>query len=279
MTTNPHLEHFKNYLISQRYSPNTIKTYTDALGVFFHYHSNKVPEQLGISEIIEFNTGYILRKNLSASYQNQVINAIKLFYRNRFNRVMDLNNIQRPRREKRLPNVLSKQEVKAILEAPTNLKHRAMLSLIYACGLRRSELLNLTLKDVLSDRNLLYIRQSKGKKDRVVPISHKTIEMLRDYYKAFKPKTWLFEGQYAGYHYSERSLQLVLKQALQKAGNQKPVSLHWLRHSYATHLLESGTDLRYIQELLGHSSSKTTEIYTHVTTKSLQQIRSPFDDL
>jgi integrase/recombinase XerD len=266
-------------LKSQRYSPNTIKTYTDALGVFFQFHSNKAPEQLEIEDIIHFNTGYILRKNLSASYQNQVINAIKLFYRNRFNRVMDLNNIQRPRREKRLPNVLSKQEVKAILEAPTNLKHRVMLSLIYACGLRRSELLNLTLKDVLSDRNLLFIRQSKGKKDRVVPISDKIIEMLREYFKACRPKTWLFEGQYAGYQYSERSLQLVLKQALQKTGNQKPVSLHWLRHSYATHLLESGTDLRYIQELLGHSSSKTTEIYTHVTTKSLQQIRSPFDDL
>ena len=279
MNINSHLAHFKNYLKSQRYSPNTIKTYTDALGVFFQFHSNKAAEQLEIADIIDFNTGYILRKNLSASYQNQVINAIKLFYRNRFNRVMDLNNIQRPRREKRLPNVLSKQEIKAILEAPTNLKHRAMLSLIYACGLRRSELLNLSLSDVHSDRNLLFIRQSKGKKDRVVPISNKTIEMLRDYYKAFKPKTWLFEGQYAGYQYSERSLQLVLKQALQKAGNQKPVSLHWLRHSYATHLLESGTDLRYIQELLGHSSSKTTEIYTHVTTKSLQQIRSPFDDL
>ena len=279
MTINTHLEHFKNYLKSQRYSPNTIKTYTDALGVFFQFHSNKEPEQLGITEIINFNTGYILRKNLSASYQNQVINAIKLFYRNRFNRFMNLDNIQRPRREKRLPNVLSKQEIKAIIEAPTNLKHRAMLSLTYACGLRRSELLNLTLKDVLSDRNLLFIRQSKGKKDRVVPISDKIIEMLRTYYKAHKPKTWLFEGQYAGYQYSERSLQLVLKQALQKAGNQKPVSLHWLRHSYATHLLESGTDLRYIQELLGHSSSKTTEIYTHVTTKSLQQIRSPFDDL
>jgi integrase/recombinase XerD len=135
------------------------------------------------------------------------------------------------------------------------------------------------LKDVLSDRNLLFIRQSKGKKDRVVPISDKIIEMLRTYYKAHKPKTWLFEGQNTGEQYSERSLQLVLKQALKKAGNQKPVSLHWLRHSYATHLLESGTDLRYIQELLGHSSSKTTEIYTHVTTKSLQQIRSPFDDL
>jgi integrase/recombinase XerD len=279
MNINAHLAHFKNYLKSQRYSPNTIKTYTEALGVFSQFHSNKAPEKLEIEDIIHFNTGYILRKNLSASYQNQVINAIKLFYRNRFKRFMNLDNIQRPRREKRLPNVLSKQEIKAILEAPTNLKHRALLSLIYACGLRRSEVLNLTLKDVLSDRNLLFIRQSKGKKDRVVPISHKIIEMLRDYYKAFKPKTWLFEGQYTGEQYSERSLQLVLKQALQKAGNKKPVSLHWLRHSYATHLLESGTDLRYIQELLGHSSSRTTEIYTHVSTQNLQQIRSPFDDL
>ena len=279
MSINSHLDHFKNYLISQRYSPNTIKTYTEALGVFFQFHSNKAAEQLEIADIIDFNTGYILRKNLSASYQNQVINAIKLFYRNRFNRVMDLNNIQRPRREKRLPNVLSKQEIKAILEAPTNLKHRAMLSLIYACGLRRSELLNLTLKDVLSDRNLLFIRQSKGKKDRVVPISNKIIEMLREYYKAYKPKTWLFEGQIPNTKYSEMSLAKVLKQALKKAGNQKPVSLHWLRHSYATHLLESGTDLRYIQELLGHASSRTTEIYTHVSTKNLQQIRSPFDDL
>jgi integrase/recombinase XerD len=279
MTINPHLEHFKNYLISQRYSPNTIKTYTDALGVFFQFHSNKDSEQLEIADIIHFNTGYILRKNLSASYQNQVINAIKLFYRNRFNRVMDLNNIQRPRREKRLPNVLSKQEIKAILEAPANLKHRAMLSLIYACGLRRSELLNLSLSDVHSDRNLLFIRQSKGKKDRVVPISNKIIEMLREYYKAYKPKTWLFEGQIPNTKYSEMSLAKVLKQALKKAGNQKPVSLHWLRHSYATHLLESGTDLRYIQELLGHASSRTTEIYTHVSTKNLQQIRSPFDDL
>jgi integrase/recombinase XerD len=279
MNINSHLAHFKNYLKSQRYSPNTIKTYTDALGVFFQFHSNKAAEQLEIADIIDFNTGYILRKNLSASYQNQVINAIKLFYRNRFNRVMDLNNIQRPRREKRLPNVLSKQEIKAILEAPTNLKHRAMLSLIYACGLRRSELLNLSLSDVHSDRNLLFIRQSKGKKDRVVPISNKIIEMLREYYKAYKPKTWLFEGQIPNTKYSEMSLAKVLKQALKKAGNQKPVSLHWLRHSYATHLLESGTDLRYIQELLGHASSRTTEIYTHVSTKNLQQIRSPFDDL
>ena len=279
MNINAHLAQFKNYLKSQRYSPNTIKTYTEALGVFFQFHSNKAPEKLEIEDIIHFNTGYILRKNLSASYQNQVINAIKLFYRNRFNRSMEVDYIQRPRREKRLPNVLSKSEVKAILASPTNLKHRAMLSLIYACGLRRGELLHLRLTDIHSDRHLLFIHQSKGKKDRMAPISQKVIDLLRDYYKAYKPRTWLFEGQSQGEPYSERSLQLVLKGAVKKAGNKKPISLHWLRHSYATHLLESGTDIRYIQELLGHSSSKTTEIYTHVCTKNLQRIRSPFDDL
>ena len=279
MNTQQHILSFKNYLNYRRYSQNTIKTYADALEVFFRFYKDQAPESLNIEDIINFNTSYILKKNLSASYQNQVINSIKLFYRNRFSRTMEVDFIQRPRREKRLPNVLSKNEVKSILEAPTNLKHRAMLSLIYACGLRRSELLNLTLKDILSDRNLLFIRQSKGKKDRVVPISIKLIEMLRDYYKAFKPKTWLFEGQEVGKKYSERSIQLVLNQAVEKAKIVKPVSLHWLRHSYATHLLESGTDLRYIQELLGHSSSRTTEIYTHVSTRNLQQIRSPFDDL
>jgi integrase/recombinase XerD len=279
MKTEQHLLAFKSYMHYRRYSPNTIKTYTETLEIFFRFFQNRALESLTIEDIIDFNNDYILKKNLSASYQNQVINAIKLFYRNRFNRAMEVDFIQRPRREKRLPNVLSKKEIKAILEAPTNLKHRAMISLIYACGLRRSELLNLTLKDIHSDRNLLFIRQSKGKKDRVVPISMKLIAMLRDYYKAFKPKTWLFEGQLAGEKYSERSIQLVLNQSVSKAKINKQVSLHWLRHSYATHLLESGTDLRYIQELLGHSSSKTTEIYTHVSTRNLQQIRSPFDDL
>jgi integrase/recombinase XerD len=279
MNTQQHLFSFKNYMNYRRYSQNTIKTYSDALDVFFRFFQNKTIESLTKEDLIQFNTEYILKKNLSSSYQNQVINAIKLFYRNRFNRSMEVDYIQRPRREKRLPNVLSKNEVKTILESPTNIKHRAMLSLIYACGLRRSELLNLTLKDILSDRNLLFIQQSKGKKDRVVPIGNKLIEMLRDYYKAFKPKTWLFEGQFPSTKYSEKSLENVLKQSLTKTKISKKVSLHWLRHSYATHLLENGTDLRYIQELLGHSSSRTTEIYTHVSTLNLQQIRSPFDDL
>jgi site-specific recombinase XerD len=154
-----------------------------------------------------------------------------------------------------------------------------MLSLIYACGLRRGELLNLKLIDIDSQRGMIRINQGKGGKDRLVPISEKVLELLREYYQYEKPKVYLFEGQHMGEKYNERSLQQVLKQALEKAKIKKPVTLHWLRHSYATHLLESGTDLRYIQELLGHNSSKTTEIYTHVSQKSLQKIRSPFDDL
>ena len=169
--------------------------------------------------------------------------------------------------------------MKAIISAPTNQKHKTMLSLIYSCGLRCGELLALQPHHIDSKRNIVLLKNSKGKKDRIVPLSPKILELLRDYYRVYKPKTFLFEGQKEGTPYDARSLQLILKQALKKTGITKPATLHWLRHSYATHLLESGTDLRYIQELLGHNSSKTTEIYTHVSTKSIQQIKSPFDDL
>lgn len=192
---------------------------------------------------------------------------------------MLVDKIHRPKRAKVLPNVLSKEEVKLILNAHSNIKHKMMLSLIYSCGLRCGELLALKPVDIDSNRNIVLLKNSKGKKDRIAPLSPKILEMLREYYKAYKPTTYLFEGVIPGEPYSDKSLQSVLKQALKKVGNTKPVSLHWLRHSFATHLLESGTDLRYIQELLGHSSSKTTEIYTHVSTKSIQQIKSPFDDL
>ncbi|KFC60290.1 tyrosine-type recombinase/integrase [Flavobacterium gilvum] len=154
-----------------------------------------------------------------------------------------------------------------------------MLSLIYSCGLRCGELLALRPIHIDSKRNIVLLKNSKGKKDRIATLSPKILEMLREYYILFKPTTYLFEGQTKGQPYDNRSLQQVLKQALKKTGIKKTATLHWLRHSYATHLLESGTDLRYIQELLGHNSSKTTEIYTHVSTKSIQQIKSPFDDL
>ena len=154
-----------------------------------------------------------------------------------------------------------------------------MLSLIYSCGLRCGELLRLKPENIASKRGLIIIKQAMGRKNRIVPLSPKVLVLLREYYNSYKPVNWLFEGQVIGNMYDERSLQLVLKQSVSKANIKKPVTLHWLRHSYATHLLEAGTDLRYIQELLGHSSSKTTEIYTHVSNKELQRIVSPFDTL
>jgi integrase/recombinase XerD len=235
--------------------------------------------EISNDDFILFNTQYILQRKLSSSYQNLVLNAIKLFFSIVKDKKLALEKLHRPRKEHKLPNVLTKEEVKQILEVYRNSKHKVMLSLIYSCGLRRSELLNLKPLDVDSKRGVLIIRQSKGMKDRIAPLSEKVVVMLRQYYMEYKPKVWLFEGQRPGEKYDERSLANVLKQALAKLKMKKPVSLHWLRHSYATHLLEAGTDLRYIQEILGHKSSKTTEIYTHVSTKSIQNIKSPFDDL
>ena len=274
-----HLHQFVRWLSSKRYSPNTIKTYSDALRLFLLYNQANDICELTNADVLDFNNDYILKKKLSASYQNQVTSAIKLYFRTIRKTKIEVDKIERPKKSKTLPNVLSKEEVKNILEAHANMKHKMMLSLIYSCGLRCSELLQLRPIDIDSKRNIVLIRQAKGKKDRITPLSFKILELLRVYYQLYKPKTYLFEGQEPGTIYSAKSLQSVLKQALEKCNIKKPVTLHWLRHSYATHLLESGTDLRYIQELLGHNSSRTTEIYTHVSTKSLQHIRSPFDDL
>ena len=273
------IEEFKHWMTHKRYSDSTIKTYLNGITVFLSFIQPKTSNEASNDDMIRFVNEYLIPNKLSYSYQNQIVNACKLFYSQIVHSTLQVEKLNRPRREHKLPNVLSKEEIKAILDAPRNIKHKMMLSLIYACGLRRGELLNLKPIDVDSKRGILIIRQSKGKKDRIVPISDKIITMLREYYIMYKPKIWLFEGQNPGDSYSETSLQEVLKQALTKAGIKKPVTLHWLRHSYATHLLEAGTDLRYIQELLGHKSSKTTEIYTHVSIKSIQKIKSPFDDL
>lgn len=269
---------FKSWMRSRRYSESTIDTYCEALILFLRFHSAKKIEEISNEDLIIFNNDYILKYNLSSSYQNQVVNGVKLFFRIQERINMEVDLIHRPKTQHLLPNVLSKEEVKAILDSPGNLKHRAMLSLIYSCGLRRSELLSLKPLDVDRLRKVLIIHQSKGRKDRITPLSEKIIRMIDEYQKSYPTKIWLFEGQSGG-KYSEQSLAKVLKQALLKAEISKPASLHWLRHSYATHLLENGTDLRFIQELLGHNSSKTTEIYTYVSTKSLQNIKSPFDDL
>ena len=273
------LKAFKAWMQSKRYAESTMKSYIHGVNIFLNFMHPKPILDIDNSDVIRFNTEYILSNKLSSAYQNHVVNGIKFFFKIIEKSGIDVLKLPRPRPEHRLPNVLSKEEVKALLEAIQNQKHRAMLSLIYGCGLRMGELLRLHPKDVDSNRNVLIISQSKGKKDRIVPLSEKLIEMLRAYFVAFRPATWLFEGQVAGEQYSERSLQMVMKMAVKKAKIHKPATLHWLRHSYATHLHESGTDIRFIQELLGHKSSRTTEIYTHVSTRSIQNIKSPFDSL
>ena len=186
--------------------------------------------------------------------------------------------IERPIKEKTLPIVLNVKEIGSLLNATENIKHKAILMLGYSAGLRVSELINVRLRDIDSKRMQVRIEQSKGKKDRYSLLSNRLLAVLREYFKIHKPKEWLFEG-IGGGQYSVRSIQEIMSAAVKKAGIKKKVTVHTLRHSFATHLLEQGTDLRYIQSLLGHESSKTTEIYTHITTKGFDQIVSPLDKL
>jgi integrase/recombinase XerD len=273
------IKQYIEWLKSMRYSEKTILSYTDAILVFFRFCSDKTPTEICNEDIVRFNHDFIIKNGYSVSYQNQSISAIKLFYRTIEKKEIIINEIERPRGSRRIPEILSQSEVENLIKSIVNLKQRAMLSLIYACGLRRSEVLNLRLTSVDSNRRLLIIKGAKGNKDRIAPLPLAMIEMLRKYYKDYKPRFWLFEGSKAGEKYTESSLQQVFRHAVKKAGIAKYITIHTLRHSYATHLLENGIDLRFIQEILGHKSSKTTEIYTHVTSKSIEKIKSPFDNL
>ena len=270
---------FKYWMKQRRYSDNTVKTYTDALHVFFRYYQAKPLHKIKNDDLVQFNNEYILANKFSASYQGQVINAIKLFYSTVQEKDLKPDKIERPKKSRILPKVMSKEEIGKIITGCPNLKHKAMLALVYACGLRRGELLQLKITDVDSKRHVLHILQAKGRKDRIAPLPANLLELLRSYYKKYKPKVYLFEGWQAGAPYTAASLQQVLKNNAARAGIKKNVSLHMLRHSYATHLLENGTDLRYIQKLLGHNSSRTTEIYTHVSNLALKKIQSPIEGL
>ncbi len=185
-------------------------------------------------------------------------------------------SIDRPRKEKKLPQVISKSEVMKILDNTNNLKHRCIVGLLYSAGLRRNELINLKLSDIDSNRMLIRIESGKGNKDRYSLLSNQILDDLRIYYKKWRPKKYIIEGQYGG-QYSGQSIAVIVTKAAKKAGIRIRVTPHMLRHSFATHLLEAGVDLRQIQVLLGHSSSKTTEIYTHVATSTFSSIKNPLD--
>ncbi|WP_027421126.1 site-specific tyrosine recombinase/integron integrase [Crocinitomix catalasitica] len=270
----------ENYLAKleyKRYSKNTARTYISYFEKFLnHFKTNNL---LNISENdIQTYLNSLAQQGVSSSQLNQVVNSIKFYYEvvekmpNRF------YGIERPRKEERLPTILSTDEVKRIINCTNNIKHRCILSLLYSAGLRRQELLNLRPSDIDSQRMVITIRGGKRNKDRHTLLSHKVLADLRNYYKQWSPTNYLFEGAF-GKQYSGTSIAKILTKAAIKGGITKKVTPHMLRHSFATHLLESGTDLRYIQTLLGHSSSKTTEIYTKVTFSSIQNVKSPIDSL
>jgi integrase/recombinase XerD len=220
----------------------------------------------------------MVENGLSISYQNQAVNSIKFYFEQVLGQNRKFYVIDRPFKAKTLPEVLSESEVKSIIDGIENLKHKCIILLIYSAGLRISELINLKINNIDAKRNQINIKAAKGNKDRYTLLSEKLLTYLRKYFIAFKPKEYLFEGN-SGHAYSARSIQMIFARACEKAKIKKKVTVHTLRHSFATHLLENGTDLRYIQTLLGHSSSKTTEIYTHITSKGMEHIKSPLDKL
>jgi integrase/recombinase XerD len=264
-------------LESKRYSIHTARTYTGLFSDFMRHFKGKPLKEINENDIKHYMLG-IVRSGKSLSHQNQVINAIKFYYEQVLDMPQRIYEIERPRKEQRLPTVLSEEEILRIISSTTNLKHKAILVTIYSCGLRLSELLNLKIADIQSDRRLLLIKDGKGNKDRNTILSDTTLALLRKYYLVYRPKEYLFEGQDGG-RYSSKSVQNIVKHALKTAKIAKRASTHTLRHSFASHLLENGTDLRYIQSLLGHTSPKTTEIYTHVSTKGLQDVVSPIEKL
>jgi len=271
------LKQYKDLLIQKRYSPNTERIYCHYFRDFVNYFDGVNIDHLTKEQINSYILRLIRKQQISTSQQNQRINAIKFYYEKILGGEKQYFELHRPQKEHKLPKVLSKNEVRRIIEATENLKHKCILMLLYSAGLRRSELINLKISDVDSERMVIHVTGAKGKKDRITLLSEKLLELLRHYYKGYRPKYYLFEGQ-AGGKYSPTSVANILRSAAQKAGIRKQVTPHMLRHSFATHLLEQGTDLRYIQELLGHNSSKTTEIYTHVSRQAIDKIKNPMDD-
>jgi len=265
-------------LTLKRYSWRTIKTYKNCFRQFIRYYDDIKPSRITRKQIDGYVEYLIREKKISESHQNQILSAVKMFYEEVVGQGQKVQNLLRPKKPQKLPHVLTEEEVARLLRSVDNLKHRCILMLIYSAGLRLGEAVNLRIVDLQPQAKRLFVRGGKGKKDRCTILSEKAWKQLQEYLSLYRPVEWLFEGQTGG-QYSARSIQSVFAQARKKALINPYATVHTLRHSFATHLLEKGIDLRYIQELLGHESSKTTEIYTHITRKGWENLRSPLDDL
>ncbi len=273
-------EDFRTILEMKRYSKNTIENYISCLyqfSNFFEYNEHHI-ENLYDKDLILSLIKIVKTKKYSVSSQKQLIGAIKLFYREYFKRDIDFSIIYPSRKTEFIPDVLSKNEVKNILSSINNLKHKSIIATIYGLGLRISEVIELKVNNIDSQRMLVSIKNSKGNKDRLVMLPENLLLLLRKYFKEYKPQNYLFEGR-SGQVYSETSIRNILKKALRQNNITKHITVHSLRHSFATHLLENGTDIRIIQKLLGHKSLKTTIQYTKVSEATLQSVKSPLDML
>ncbi|WP_439133056.1 site-specific tyrosine recombinase/integron integrase [Polaribacter sp.] len=270
------LNSFYLYLKGKRYSKSTIQTYTFFIADFVNFYTKTPLDELTNRNVELFIEKVFIERNYSVSSQRQFISALKIFIAfYPFTKINDLV-LERPKKSRKLPSVLSQEEVLQIIAATQNLKHRAIIALIYSCGLRISELINLKLADFHIERKQLIVKNGKGRKDRYVSLADSFLPLLSNYYHSYKPKIYFVEGQNEG-RYSAESVRQFLKKSCLKANINKRVTPHTLRHSYATHLLENGVDIRYIQSLLGHAKPETTMIYTHVKRKDLMEIQNPLD--
>jgi integrase/recombinase XerD len=279
VTSQDEIELLRRELKIRDYSPKTIKSYESCVHSVAIHFAPRALRDLTDEDIRKYLLHQIEAKKLSAGMISLILNALRFLYVEIYKRPMALGEIERPKKGRRLPVVLSQEEVKRLFDSTGNIKHRVLLMLAYSAGLRVSEVVHMRLEDIDSERKLIRVQSGKGKKDRYTMLSEVVLDELRQYWKAYKPHVWLFEGQTAGRPYSVRSAQKVFEDVAGKAGIRKRVSIHSLRHSFATHLLELGTDIRFIQELLGHSSVKTTEIYTHVSKRQIGTIQSPIDQI
>jgi site-specific recombinase XerD len=276
--TNSLLSDFEIKLRLQRYATSTIKTYKNALAKFFNAFEHKDLAQVNLEQIQDFLHCLQTKDRISPVYQKQILASIVKFYLLYYDRKLELSMLYPKRKPKLLPKYLTVVEVKRLLQQCTNLKHRCILKILYGCGLRVSEVIALKIADIDSAAMRIHIRAAKGKKDRVVPLPQTLLHNLRQYYLVYCPKDYLFEGQNGG-NYSAKSIQSFIKKYAREAKIQKSVTPHMLRHSYATHQLENGVNIRYVQALLGHNSIKTTELYTHLIKISKNNIASPLDQL
>ncbi len=262
----------------RNFCKRTIKTYLGTLTHLSKYYK-KSPDLLTVKEVNDYIHYCITTRGLSTSSANQLIGAFKILSVNVLKREWISLDYPRPRYEKRLPAVLSKEEIRKILEVTKNVKHKTIIMLAYSAGLRMSEVLNLRPEDIDSERMQILVHQGKGHKDRNVVLSEVILKQLRVYWRSYRPSVYLFEGHMGGHPYSERSIQNVFKKSLSLAGITKPASFHTLRHSFATHLVEDGVDVVIIQHLLGHKSLRTTSVYLHLQHYDINKIKSPLDTM